>query len=190
MKGKFGKIGIISLAVVLALGSLGGAFAYWTETLTFTDTNAATGYLELKLTDTFYTDNEPPGGPDVGTVECIQTGGGPYFEFTELEVRVDNAYPGYQATIHLDIKNTGTIPASVQWCGCSINMVPGYPTWAHLNTNDICNFGGFPFTLVPGESNCDGHIVVTIGEGEGCSEDFYFDGLFTITLQAVQWNSP
>ena len=167
---------------------MGAAFASWAETLTI-DPPVNTGYLELKLTDTFYTDNEPPG-PDVGTVECTQTGGGPHLDFTELEVRVNNAYPGYEATINLCIENTGTIPARVEWCGCVINMGPDYPAWAHLDTNDICNFGGFPFTLAPGESSCDGYIIVTIGVGEGCPENFYFDGLFTITLQAVQWNAP
>jgi hypothetical protein len=187
MKGKLGKTGIICLALVLALGSLGIGFSQWSETLTM-DPPINTGYLELKLTDTFYTDNEPPG-PDVGTVECIQTGGGPELDFTELEVRLNNVYPGYEAQINLCIKNTGTIPIRVELCCFTINMGPDYPGWAHLDIHDICSFGGFPFTLAPGESSCDGYIVVSIGEGEGCPESFYFDGLFTITIVGTQFNA-
>ena len=43
------KIGLLALAIVLALGTMGAGFAYWTETLTIEDTNLETGMFNVSF---------------------------------------------------------------------------------------------------------------------------------------------
>jgi len=45
------KIGLLALAIVLALGTMGAGFAYWTETLTIEDTNLETGDMIVTFCD-------------------------------------------------------------------------------------------------------------------------------------------
>lgn len=189
MKGKFGKIGIISLALVIALAGLGAAFAQWTETLHI-GTSASTGYLQLGLTNTGCFDND--GDPGVGLISCAQTGGGPGYDFTEFTITVTNAYPGYVGRCTFDIENTGTIPAKICVPG---TYAPLLPEWADVDIDQVLNLGVLPRTIYVGQSYPGRYIEITINEsgaGPGgvvqCQENYSFS--FTITIKAVQWNCP
>ena len=146
MKGKLGKIGIISLALVLALGTVGAAFAYWSDTLTIT-TTVSTGYLQLKLTNIV---------PSNSNITCIKTGGGPEYNFTEFTITVTYAYPGYVGRVTFDVTNTGTIPAIIL-SGTSTVFVP---PWAEVDIDKTLVFGLQP--MLPGESYLNRYIEVEI----------------------------
>lgn len=173
MKGKFGKIGIICLGLVLALGIAGGGFAYWTETLTI-DPPVGTGYLQLKLTDIV---------PSNSNITLTETGGGPGQGFTEFTVTVTDAYPGYVGLVTFDVENTGTIPARIQ-SGISSVFVPA---WAEVDIDKTLVFGVQP--MLPGEKYLDRYIEVEVpAPGLDCPEAASFS--FTLTIQAIQWNAP
>lgn len=57
------KIGLIALALVLALGVMGGALAYWNETLTISGT-VATGELDVAFSNQASNDAGEPGPTD------------------------------------------------------------------------------------------------------------------------------
>ena len=189
MKGKFEKIGILSLVLVLALGALGVGFAQWTETLNVGG-SASTGSLQLGLTSRGCNDNET--GPDVGTISCAQTGGGPGYDYTEYTITVSNAYPGYVGWCCFDIENIGTIPAKVCVPG---TYAPQLPMWADVDIDSVLNLGVLPMVLNPGDFYSNRCVTVTINdEGAGingvlvpCQENSCFS--FVITIKAIQWNA-
>lgn len=120
------KIGLMSLAIVLALGSLGVGYALWSQQLTITgDTN--TGSLSVGFVE-FYGEerHEDPVGSgifwtgevedkDVGKFTCTMAD--PYTDplsgklvYLTGIVKIENAYPCYWLGINFSIKNSGTIP--------------------------------------------------------------------------------
>jgi len=178
MKGKLGKTGIICLALVLSLGTVGAVFAFWSEPVTIVST-ANTGYLQLELTDIVPSDNYPYGD----LISCTQTGGGPEYNFTEFTIAVTDAYPGYVGRVTFDVTNTGTIPARI--CVGTSQVFP--PSWALVHIDDVLVFA--PQPMMPGESYLDRYIEVEIpAPGDNCPENASFS--FTLTIEAVQFNAP
>ena len=164
---------MICLALVLSLGTVGIAFAFWSETLTIS-TTASTGYLQLELTNIV---------PSNSNITCEQTGGGPEYDFTEFTITVTDAYPGYVGRVTFDVENTGTIPARI--CVGTSQVFP--PSWALVHIDDVLVFGTQP--MMPGESYLDRYIEVEIpAPGDDCPENASFS--FTLTIEAVQWNAP
>jgi hypothetical protein len=122
------KIGIICLALVLALGTLGVGYAHWSQTL-YIDTTVNTGTLcvgfqELILTEDPEAIDPTTGLPkDVGSItgEMVDQKGTHYDEYTgeylpiyeKITVAIDNAYPCYGVHIVFTVANGGTIPADV-----------------------------------------------------------------------------
>lgn len=92
------KIGIITLALVLALGSLGIGYAAWNKTMTITGTVAA-GNLDVEFDEVVNF-----SGPDIGQGSAAKTG-----QYTGT-ITVANAYPGYSGTAIFRVNNIGTIP--------------------------------------------------------------------------------
>lgn len=166
---------MICLGLVLALGTVGAAFAYWNEPVTIVST-ANTGYLQLKLTDIVPSDNYP----DVDLISCVktvETGDSVSFDLT-----VTDAYPGYEGKVDFNIKNTGTIPAYIN--DIDFDGSPAYPSWAHIGWDDII-YGEYK-TLDVGQSYA-GFITVTIdAPGNDVPENYSFT--FTVTILSQQWN--
>ena len=120
------KIGLMSLAIVLALGSLGVGYALWSQQLTITgDTNTGSlsvGFIEFYGVEMY---EDPVGsgifwageveGKDVGKFTCTMTDqytdplSGKVVYHTGI-VGITNAYPCYWLGINFTIKNSGTIP--------------------------------------------------------------------------------
>jgi hypothetical protein len=98
------RIGLLALVLVFVLGSLGVAFAMWSEELTI-DTTVNTGDLDVDfgLCDVIMEQEKA-----VGTYTC-----GPGAEPNTLEVAISNAYPCLRGDIMFDVVNVGTIPAHV-----------------------------------------------------------------------------
>ena len=130
------KIGLISLALVMALGMLGAVYAMWSEELTIEGT-VTTGTVDVEFSQYsndagphgtagaggFFTGNFDPEVPgtwdpatqtwcgdradkNVGSTDCALTP-------DTLTITVDNAYPCYFGSILYDIHNVGTIPVKV-----------------------------------------------------------------------------
>jgi hypothetical protein len=116
------KIGLICLALILAMGSLGVGYAMWSDTITING-SVDTASLKLGISKAWY--GEPWGeylDKDVGDVFCYQAGavlctvlyGQDVTDVTErAEFIISNAYPGYRPSIWIDVANCGTIPVHI-----------------------------------------------------------------------------
>lgn len=131
------KIGLICLAVVVALGGLGAAYAMWADTVVVT-TTVNTGSVSVSLVDQVSNDPAPRGVPgdsasyfqgsldpeeegvwDLATktwsldrwpknVASTDCAIAPSGEF--MVITITNGYPSYWGSVLVGVQNTGTIP--------------------------------------------------------------------------------
>jgi hypothetical protein len=127
------KLGLLALALVLALGSLGVGFALWSETL-YIEGTVATGELDADWIVTGYW--EEGDDKDVTWQEVEVVG-------KTLYVTVYNAYPNIWYYVTFDIYNSGTIPLHV----CGFNVSGSWGPGVYL-----CYCGASPLQVHPGES--------------------------------------
>jgi len=171
------KIGLLCLAMVLALGSMGVAFSQWTETLTIEGTSA-TGQLAGGFIVDECTDSETPP-PDVGKCEweLIDTNGDSFNDM--LNITMSNAYPCYQCTCNFTIENQGTIPYHIDEVKLD-NPNPGEVNVSLSGdiTGDVCT------VLKPGEK-VTGTITAHVLEGAAENSTY----TFTATIHVIQWNT-
>lgn len=101
------KAKFLTLALVVAIMMMGAGYAYWSESLKI-NSRVDTGYLDVAF--------EPIDECDI-TVdeEKLIT-----YDNTSIinnkktaQIRFQNFYPGESATVELTIRNTGTIPVSL-----------------------------------------------------------------------------
>lgn len=95
------------VALILALGMTGVAFAQWNETLHITGT-VNTGTLDIEWSEYGSWDTEPPE-KDVSSITCVIDEADP----NNLIVTVTNAYPCIDYYNLVDIHNCGTIPVHI-----------------------------------------------------------------------------
>lgn len=106
------KIGLLSLALVLALGGLGAGFAYWTETLEIGQNPVTMGEMKVKFTDFWVSQVQPDG-------QGIVTGSATKIDDQTYSLTMSNLFPGKTAITAgafkfiFNIKNTGTIPVRI-----------------------------------------------------------------------------
>lgn len=106
----FGKIRILCLALVIALGALGGSSAHWQESL-FVNALVQTG--EVDPVWFFRSCDDPEAeGKDVGTWTVVPDPADPKRE--TLLVAIGNGYPSYEVYCELHLANNGTIPVKVK----------------------------------------------------------------------------
>lgn len=118
------KIGLICLALVVALGTLGAAFALWSDTL-FLEGTVNTGDIGLEWTQGDPYDNEEK---DVSHAECQIIG-------NTLYIDIYNAYPCVTYTIPIDLHGTGSVPVHTSWMVMPGNCNPSWvtmPNWGGL----------------------------------------------------------
>jgi hypothetical protein len=106
------KFGLLCLAIVLALGSLGVGFALWSDTL-YIEGMVCTGEVDVEWTYCGCSDVE---SKDVGTITCEIDGSDPHI----LHFTVDNGYPCYEADCEVEFTNVGTVPVIIE----DINIIP------------------------------------------------------------------
>ena len=123
------KIGLLCLALVLALGALGVGFAAWSETLIINGT-VNTGTVDAKFTKAVSNDAGTQLDPDVQGTWALDGAGDLVWTGTRydkdvastsvsgegtktLTITIDNAYPCYWGSVGFTIDNMGTIPLKV-----------------------------------------------------------------------------
>lgn len=120
------KIGLICLAVVLALAGLGFGYAHWSDQLYVDSTVDAgdlmVGFTEVLVNETHENPNPPPDyldgeylGKDVAdvTYEFVNWRTSPHSLKEGAQgviVTITDAYPCYEAHITFVVDNLGTIP--------------------------------------------------------------------------------
>jgi hypothetical protein len=104
------KVGLLALAMVMALGALGVGYAYWTQNI-YVNATVANGYVQAAFT----TPQPNPTFVDTGVLGG--TAGVAWYQSSiyatsgdVLTVTLSNAYPGMTATMPIAIRNTGSIP--------------------------------------------------------------------------------
>ena len=100
------KFGLLCLALVLALGSLGVGFALWSDTL-YIEGYVFTGEVDVEWTYCGCHDIEDK---DVGTVSCEIDAADPHI----LYFTVTNGYPCYTADCEVELTNVGTVPIIIE----------------------------------------------------------------------------
>ena len=143
------KVGLLCLALVIALGALGVGYAHWSQTLNISGT-VATGnihpYFDCLVSNDPIVAATPsydpsefgwPGTPrrnkDVGNT-CVAGGG---TQQADMEITVDNAYPSYYSCVYFCVKNSGTVPANVYYIYLKAFGGEGLTGWTgnyHLET--------------------------------------------------------
>jgi len=175
------KLGLLCLAIVLAMGSLGVGYAMWSDTVTVSGP-VTTGVVDVCVTD--ISSNEEGTGPwqgspdpqcDIGkNPEGKDIGWVSYriIDCDEIEFTVHNAYPFYKATAHYSVCNVGNIP--VRW---QQPLVVSYdPTVMVVNAWDGAQ-------IEPRECN-DFTFDVCILQAAEQGATY----TFTIQVKYVQWN--
>ena len=207
------KIGLLCLALVLALGTLGVGFALWSETL-YIDGTVYTGELDWEFECGTVTVSDPctpptadkncdndfqnvrpaPGDKNVGCTDvvCVDSDGDG--DVDTLQVTLNNVYPCYYVHIGYFIHNNGSIPLKFERCiisgGGSSYAFTSLPCLVDLDLDgdgdlDLnLRFGdNFGVQLHPCDS-MDQSFDLHVKQGSEQGTTY----TFTIELEAVQWN--
>ena len=210
------KMGLICLALVLALGASGVGYATWSETLAIAGTTG-TGEVDWYITSFFIQDTfdpaDHPGVFDWNSGDGFDpvpyrvdknVGWGSGFlvdgpdddgDMSQLDVTLHNVYPSYFNKITVYVQNNGSIPLMIESVtirgGIEIHRFADVPSYAALDLD--------------GDEKDDIEICWRDNFGEQLHPDgaivalsFWFHALedapqgatlsFTIEVEAVQWN--
>lgn len=202
------KIGLICLAVVLAVGLLGVGYAHWDDQLYINGTVQAGEFIFGILKDSVTTgDNEDQNVPIKEVGDCTAT----LSEFETsvhhepgvvvgklLTFTVTDVYPCYELYINFSLKNAGTVPAC-------INGVHIYDPNGELEYDPargaLVKAGGSPEVINITFTTKDGGDWVVGKQIDPCQEvpvmlSLHFKQatpecaayMLTIHIVAVQWN--
>ena len=99
------KTRFLVLALAVAIMLMGAGYAYWQETLSIENT-ITTGKLDFAF------DNPQPVAPDqfMADSSCVVRSSDNNF----VDITLAKMYPGAEATVTFDLKNTGTMAAVVK----------------------------------------------------------------------------
>ncbi|HUW44666.1 MAG TPA: hypothetical protein VMW50_02610 [Dehalococcoidia bacterium] len=162
------KIGLLCLALVLALGALGVGAALWFGWL-YIDGTVETGSVGAQWSlGSFYDDEMKP---EVSSVEA-------YIAGDTLHVDILNAYPCVTYTVEWDIECTGTVPIHFLMDPISTNLPPG--------TEFIFEAGGVPIEQVqlhPGDMIL-GMLTVHLANDAEQNASYWFE----IAIEYFQYN--
>jgi hypothetical protein len=150
------KIGLLCLALVLALGTLGIGYATWSANVTIEQT-IETGSLTVGVRDVGTNDDEvgdtgaDPGQPEgknvascnstnvVGTEICLK---GQTQYYTKVEEVITNAYPCYSCNITYEFANCGTIPTKLKDWVTTVDASSNMCEWVELTAYSIIDTDG------------------------------------------------
>lgn len=212
---KFGKVGVLFLALVIALAGFGASYALWSQDLTIQGT-VETGELDWEFTvcsilDPFAPPPYIPGDPALADYTCRVgfEGPPPFFWHSDknvgwgecaidegnshvVEVNLYNVYPCYFNSVSVYAWNTGSIPLIIEKVIIDGNEITSLP--APVVELDLSGDGKADVEIWWGNA-----IGTQLEPGDWSSEmSFWFHCLqdapegatlsFTIELVGVQWN--
>ena len=125
------KFGLLLLAVVLALGSLGVGYAMWSEDL-FINGTVNTGEVDWEFYNIYYPAEPPectqddngidPGNTkDVGSTGWVFTDSDGDGDYDTLTITVTNGYPYYRNHLSTWVHCNGTVPIIIVGAWVSFN---------------------------------------------------------------------
>jgi len=214
------KMGLVIIAVILALGCIGVGYAYWSRTLT-ANANVTSGTFNPQF-GTAITDDDGISGnandptaagtysgsawtvtrtsQDVGlttaaiTTSAAGTSGG--WTNDTLSITMGSSahptYPGYFATVCCTVVNNGNIPISVVDVIPVITVQSGGGATTDIGVSVSGALTGT--NAIPANSSASGYITIGVGNGfNGATTDPPTGGgtyKVTFTLTAKQFNAP
>ena len=116
------KIGLLCLALVLALGTIGIGYATWSDNVTIEQT-VKTGDFKIGVADMGTNDSgigQFDPGYDKHVARCTSQNISSVFwlndvqYFSEVKELITNAYPCYSCNVTFEFANGGTIPAKLK----------------------------------------------------------------------------
>lgn len=164
------KIGLICLALVLALGTVGVGYAHWSKNL-YIEGTVNTGEVNLEIISVASDDIgiDPGKDKDVAST-AVQIDP---LDDQRVIITVDNGYPCYYNYVHFTVHNNGTIPVKLQ--SVTVTSAPPEITvsgWDTIGEQvDPC-------------TNKDNTIYFHIEQ----SADELATYTFTVEFYYVQWN--
>lgn len=109
----------VVFVLVASIMLMGAGYAYWTDQIVINN-NVTTGNLEVKIDKPTADEMRYFSDPSYAyAAEYVQIQAAPTPDNKAFDVKIDNLYPGADATYVYTIKNTGTIPAVID----NINVV-------------------------------------------------------------------
>jgi hypothetical protein len=206
------KIGLLCLALVLALGTLGVGYASWTDTIFVTGTvdtgSVSIGFSKISTSEPFgEIEDKEVGEIDgslTGDIKCqIEYAGVPVNVYEKAEFVMTNAYPCYQTAVFLDVACCGTVPVKIT--SLTITMVrvdPENPTTILETLTWVATATGGIFNNAAGETVFSIDVVNLVGDQlhQGEKDVLEFDMhvkqpaeqnamyIITITITGTQWD--
>ncbi len=162
------KIGILVLALVMALGALGVGYAQWTQNLNVT-ANVNTGNFRVILQDF------SPDGDSAGTTATYSIA----HTDSSLTINVGNVYPGYDQTFNYKVANWSSIPVSV----VPTEDTTGVPVWATVTL--VSPTGVFDPLAAGVPTTQDGSVQIQITGDPPTDGDS-----FSVTIDFVATQAP
>ena len=161
------KIGLLCLALVLALGTLGVGYAMWFEDL-YIEGTVNTGELDANWSIVNFGDSEA-ADKNVSSVSATMSPDG-----LTLYVTVTGGYPCIDYYVNFDVDNTGTIPFHICPLDCTGTVdFPGTLTITQPT----------PFQVHPNEHALG---TISIHLDNTALENTTYN--FACTMKAVQYN--
>jgi hypothetical protein len=175
------KLGILLMAIILALGATGVGYAYWYHDI-WVDAAVETGELSATFTGGNQTSHAWADGPNQ---VAWYTFTGADVDDQVLAVTIGNAYPGLHAVVPILLKNDGTIPiGQFQYypdletlpAGSSIVM-PDLNLTANLAVNEVKSANIHVYIPLPA-------VPDNVTFKELNTTDYHF----SILIRAIQFN--
>jgi len=165
------KIGLLCLALVLALGVMGVGFALWDKTV-YIEGTVNTGEVNMEVLSA--ASDDPSGSIDPGKDKDVGMTTAQINEDKQrVTVTVTNGYPCYEVYLHFSVQNVGTVPVRLQ----AINVINLNPCIT------VEAWDGLGEQLEPGDRR-DNSMRIHV---EQCADELA-TYTFTVEFYYVQYN--
>ena len=212
------KIGLLCLALVLALGALGVGYAAWTDTVTISGT-VNTGTLDVVIVNTSNTivfkapeeqneiliahywedEGQPPtpaGGSIIAYADADYSGGtsppSPLPGDDEIVVTIYNAFPCVALTADFLLHYEGSIPVKVSLADitCDNPALADFMFYRFYKADEFGNKVGDQIPLEGVQMHYCDYVLVEVGIHLDRQDDADMnqDGVITGTITVIQWN--
>ncbi len=178
------KLGLICLVLVIAIASIGVAYARWSQTFTL-DGSVATGTFDVVF-DSF-TKPSTTNGATFGATKV---------DNHTYNITLSNLYPGLDATFDFVLKDSGTIPAKItdvkidgsSVTGTNYKQKKDLPTADGSNDISVTVQNITTSTTIATGGTVTGHLLVHtwLKSSDGNDATPSASGSFTIEIDTAQ----